>query len=292
MSFTKKKITLIFTLGQGQFGQTGSNTVTVEGLRVSCQIVKTGSAAMSQANIRIFGLTPTVYNSLASIYPVNLGIQRNTVTVQAGDDVNGIATVFIGQITIAQIDLNSQPDSVMNIVAQTGLLQALTPIQPTSYPMGAAVATAMQSLATQMNLNFENNNVTAILPKSYFPGTARQQALAIVEASGIKWNGGDDGVLAIWKNGSSRGGVIPIISPDTGMIGYPSYSNIGIGVRTSYNPNIQYGGQIQLKSTLQVAHLNGNWQVFGLTHMLESELPDGQWMTEIQGFSIGAANGQ
>ena len=292
MAYTKKKIDLIFQLGTGQFGETGSNTVTVTGLRVSAKIVKTGSAALNECQLRIFGLTPTVYNALTAIYPTVLGLQRNVVIVQAGDSAKNMSTVFIGQIVIAQIDLNSQPDAVMNVIAQSGLLQAIQPIPPTSYPEGFFVVTAMQSLATIMGLTFEPNDVNGVLPKSYFPGTARQQALAIVEAAGIKWNGGDDGVLAIWsKNGHRSGNAVPTISYGVDMIGYPSYSNIGIGIKCLYNPNVQFGAQVQLVSSLQVKNLNGLWTVFGLAHTLESEMPDGQWMTEIQGFSATAAAG-
>ena len=285
MSFSKKQISLVFTLGKGQFGKTGANQVTVSGLRISAKIVKTGSSAMSECQLRVFGLTPTIYNSLTSIYPASQGMQRNTVTVFAGD-TKPLTAVFTGQIQLAQIDLNSQPDSVMNIIAQTALLQALQPATPLSYPVGVSVATAMENLATLMQLKFENNAVTAVLPKSYFSGTLRQQALAIVKASGIKWNGGDDDILAIWPaNGSRASLAIPTISYLDNMIGYPSYSNIGIGVKCRYNPNINYGGQVKVKSSLKVPGINGLWTVFGLAHTLESEMPDGQWMTEIQGFN-------
>jgi len=45
----------------------------------------------------------------------------------------------------------------------------------------------------------------------------------------------NDGVpktLIIWPKGGSRGGSIPLVSRDTGMIGYPSYTQNGIVVST------------------------------------------------------------
>jgi hypothetical protein len=297
MSFSKKKITLIFKLGKGQFGETGADTVTIEGLRISAKIVKTGSAAVCECQLRIFGLTPTVYNALTSIYPITQGAQQNIVTVMAGDDASNMPIVFIGQILLAQIDLNSQPDSVMNVIAQTAYIQSLAPIAATSYPNGVSVVDAMKNIASVMGLQFEPNNVTAQLTKSSFAGTARQQALKILEAApNVQWNSCDNGVLAIWQDGGPRNpkGTIPVVSPETGMIGYPSFSNIGLGLKTRYNPNIEYYGQIQVKSSLQVANLNAIWTVFGLAHTLESEMPDGQWMSEIQAQNykaIGSGNG-
>jgi len=193
---------------------------------------------------------------------------------------------------VAQIDLNSQPDSVMNVVAQTALLQSLQPIQAVSYPQGVSVVSAAQALAAQMGLRFEPNNVTAVLPRMSFAGTARQQMLKILEAAPtVQWNSGDGGVLAVWENGGPRtdvGAAPVVISYEKDMIGYPSFSNLGLGIRCAYNPNVAYYGQIKVVSSLEVANLNGLWTVFGLSHTLESELPDGQWMTEIQAQNYAA----
>jgi len=285
MPYTEKLITLTFQLGQGQFGDTGSNTVTLSGLRVSAKITKTGGEGICECQLRIFGMLPTEYNSLTQIYNVQAGVQKNIVTVQAGDAETGMSTVFVGQILVAQIDLNSQPDSVMNVIAQTAYLQSLQPIQPVSYPKGTTVVAAMQNIASLMGLQFEPNNVTAVLPPFSFSGTARAQAVKILEAApGVQWNSGDQGVLAIWNRNTARSDVsaVPVISHLTNMIGYPSFSNMGIGIKCTYNPDVQYFGKIQVVSSLQVANLNAVWTVYGLTHTLESNMPEGNWMTEIQ----------
>jgi len=285
MAFTKKRIDLVFTLGGSNTFSGSSNQVTVKGLRVSCKIVKTASAAMNECQLRIWGLTPDIYNKLTSIYPVTNYIQQNTVKVMAGDSATGPnPIVFVGQITIAQIDLNSQPDSVMNVIAQTALLQALTPVKSTEYPNTFDVATAMGSLANLMNLDFEPNGVQQTLGRSTFNGTARDQAIALAKAANINLIIDDNSVVIFPKNGNRSSQKVVTVSDDQdpAMIGYPSYSNIGIGLKTLYNPNIKWGAQIQVKSSLKVTNLNGMWTVFGLAHTLESELPEGRWDTEIQ----------
>lgn len=287
MAFTKKRIELTFQLGQGNFGLSGFNTVTVKGLRVSCKIVKTGAAAFNTCEMRVFGLSPTIYNSLTSIYQVTQNVvMKNIVTVNAGDAPEGatLPQVFSGQITICQIDLNNQPEAVLTVIAQQGLLQSLAPVAPSSYPTGCNVATALSGLANTMGVTFQNYGVTTVLPKSYFPGTARQQALAIIRSAGINWNNMDGGVLAIWPKGGNIGGAIPVLSPTTGMVGYPSYSNIGVGAKCEFNPNIVYGGQVKIESS--ISQTQGVWNVYGLSHTLESEFPGGAWFTEIQGSVI------
>lgn len=300
MAFTKKRIDIVFDLGNGATfpGSNGANQVTITGLRVSCNILKTANAACSECQLRIYGLPPNIYNQLTSIYQVTQSIQKNTVTVKAGIDGTVLPIVFIGQITIAQIDLNSQPDSVMNVIAQTGLYQSLVPIPATPYPDNFDVATAMKSLAAIMKLNFEPNGVNIQLKKMTLTGTAKDQVNELVDATiGTQKIAAiiDDSTLAIYYVNKGRSTQqIPIVSDsqEPAMIGYPTYSNIGIGVRTVYNPNIQYGGTIQVQSSLKVANLNGNWIVAGLSHNLESELPGGKWETEIQAQNYAIAGAQ
>jgi len=222
-------------------------------------------------------------------------MRRNIVQVQAGDTTDGasLSTVFIGQIVVAQIDLNSQPDAVLNIIASSAALANVVPVAPLSYPNGVSVANVMQSIATSMGLVLENNGVTAMLPKSYFPGTASQQIQLVVKASGIGCNNGDGQVLAIWPKGGTRAtkGAIPVISYEKDMIGYPSYSNIGIGIKCLYRPDIVYASQIRIASSLtQIKGLNGLWAAYNIVHTLESEMPEGQWMTEFQGFNPAINN--
>jgi len=185
MAFTKKHITLEFTLGgNATFPGTNANRVTFEGLRVSCKIVKGAGPAMNQCELQIYGLTPTVYNALTSIYNVTQAIVRNDVTVFAGDSPSNMPRIFVGQVTVAQINLN-QPEAIMSIIAQTGLFEALDPVSSTVYPGQFDVATAMQSLATAMVKDFENNGVNVQINKMKLDGTARDQANKLAQAANI-----------------------------------------------------------------------------------------------------------
>lgn len=299
MAFTQKRIELVFTLGQssGQNstantfnGSNGANQVRVAGLRTSCKITKTGGAELSRCDLKIFGLPANIYNALASIYPITTVMQNNTVQVFAGD-TDPLASVFIGQITIAQIDLNQQPDSIMNIVAQTALLQAVQAAPPSVYPNPLDIPTALEKMVKAMGLVLNNNGVTGMLPPSTFNGTYRDQAIKLMESAispKIKYCF-DDKSLVIFPAGSNRQTTSqPEISAENGMIGYPSYSNIGIGLRTLYNPDIIWGQNVIVKSSLTIANLNGSWTVFNLSHELESEMPEGKWETQMQCYSQAA----
>jgi hypothetical protein len=276
MTFSQRAIDLTFQLGTGSFGETGSNTVTVSGLRVSAKITKAGGRSMSSAQLRIYGMTRSVMNSLSTLGMVATLQRRNTVTVQAGDVGPQMATAFIGTIVNGYIDFQSMPEVAFQVEAYSGVIEAVKPIPPSSFPGTADVALIMQGLARQAGLNFENNGVTTKLTNEYFAGSAREQMLACAEHANIEWLI-DNGTLAIWpKNGKRRTGTA-VVSPQTGLVGYPSYTSKGISLRTLFNSTIRLGDAIEVRSDLKEAC--GAWNVFNLDHDIEAQVPHGQWFS-------------
>jgi hypothetical protein len=135
-----------------------------------------------------------------------------------------------------------------------------------------------------MGLNFENNGVQVQLSNPYLSGTARTQAQTVAQHAGIEWII-DNGTLAIWYPGQARGGVAPLISPSTGMVGYPAYTSQGILVRSIYNPSIGYGHKIEVVSDLQDAC--GEWVINSLSYDLESMVPHGKWFATMEAVRVG-----
>ncbi len=280
MSFAKRAISLRFELGTGTFGDTGMNVVNVSGLRVHASIVQAGADTLGECHLSVFGLVPKVMNQLTALANYDMVVRQNTVIVSAGDEAAGISTVFEGTIAEGWGDLNAAPETRLQIVAYAGMYQKLKPVAPSSYPNGADAAIVMQNLAATMGLAFENNGVSVQLAKPYFPGSAWEQARACAEAAGINWTI-DKGKLAIWNNPGHRGGSTPLISPATGLVGYPAYTGVGVGVKTLYTPGINPGGVVTIDSSVKNAC--GNWYITDLSHSLQSETPGGDWFTEFSG---------
>jgi hypothetical protein len=208
-----------------------------------------------------------------------LMFRKNTVTVLAGDDVSGMAQVFQGTIIAAWADFMAAPEVAFNITGSAGLIEALLPIPASTYPGSADAAVILANLAGQMGLEFENSGVSVILSKPYFPGSARAQAQACADAARIEWVI-DNGTLAIWPRGGARKGLVPLVSPEAGMVGYPTYTATGIVVTTQFNPTVRFGGQIQVQSSLTPAC--GAWNVVTLVHDIEANMPGGKWFSQMQ----------
>jgi hypothetical protein len=292
--FVKRLVTLIFQLGKDSNGvrytfQEGNyDTVTVSGLRVQANIQNSIPPMQGGANVRVHGLTPSLHNQLSRLNRLDNGqvaIRYNQLTIQAGDDQSGMSTVFSGHITFSQPDYNNAPDSSLIISAQAGYLDAIRPTPVLSYSAQADVAVIMQTLAAQAGYQFENTGVSVALSTPYLWGSPRQQMEMAARAANINWVI-EKNTLAIWPKGGARGGAVPLISPSTGMIGYPSLQDQANGwsIRTLFNPNLFIGGSCKIQSSIPNA--NGTFQVYQLSHALESETPNGKWESSFQAQNI------
>ncbi len=312
MSFTKKILTFTFVLVPNvpspgsapsvpkEF-QTGSNTVTLSGLRATVNILKAAFPQMPTAQIAIFGMTKSQMNQLSTLGQRIFLQPMNRVIVAAGDADHKPATIFSGNINNAWIDFNAMPDVAFRVDAFTGLAQSVIPQDPTSVDGTADVVTILSSLANAGNMTFENNGVEGIQVKTLYEyGDIRTQIMRIcgqvANQMGCLIDDGNaaSDTLAIWPlpNGFRKTGQVPIIAPppEGSMIGYPSFLPNAVSLRTQFNPNIGIAKQIQVKSSILA---NGNpttWVTYGIDHALDTMFPHGKWETTIQAFDPKTGN--
>lgn len=288
--FSHKHIDLMFELGKGAFGESGTDTVSIQGLRCSASIDFAGGAAMSFMHLRVYGMTPSQVNQLSSYGDKAFAERNNVVTLSAGDDATGSSVVFRGTMQEAIADYAGMPDVVFTVYALTAHKIALKPAPPTSYRGGVDVAVIMQGIASHLGLQFENSGVNGIiLSNPYLPGTLKDQMDSAARAANIEAHIINDRVLAIWPKLQARGDQVPLVSPGTGMIGYPAFNSMGIIVTTVFNPSINFGNAIQVESSLKPAC--GRWICNKLQHELESEMPNGNWFSRIQAVKPGFVEG-
>jgi hypothetical protein len=240
-----------------------------------------GEANYGGMTASIYGLTMSLTNQLSTLGQLIPEVRRNFVTVSAGDSVNGQSTVYTGVIFNGWADYASMPNVAFRIMSPIGGYPALQPIPPTTINGAADVATIMSGLAVQAGLGFENNGVNQQFFYPYFPGAALEQIQRVAAKANIHAViDPATNTLVIWPRGGQRGDLIPLISADTGMIGYPTFGEGGAGIEvtTVYNPSIRYGTRVQIQSSLPQA--SQKWDVMSLTHELESMMPGGAWRSK------------
>ncbi len=281
MTFVARRIDVTITLGTGTNGETVGDTVTLTGHRVIVDINASGGDQQGQLFARIYGLPIEMINRLTSIGPVQTQIRgKNSIQIAAGDDDgSALTTIYLGTIDTAWGDFQSAPDVALNITALSALAAAVKPVAAVSYKGAADVPTIMKALADTMGFAFTNNGVAGSLSNPYFYGTALEQMRQCARAANIQATV-DNGNLVIWPRNGARASAVPIISPDTGMIGYPRFSSGGLELDMMFRPEAILGGQINVQSAFSVA--SGVWNTYSVQHRLESLKPGGAWFTSVK----------
>jgi len=300
MAFAKRKITLAIALatnsGTNQpnsFAESGTNTVTIENLRTNVRISNSGSPVDNRATVKVHGLNPSLMNQLSTLGLVFNLVPKNTLTIQAGDENTGMATVFSGTIFAAYGDYAAQPDVSFQFECLSGVADNVAPAPASSFTGSTSVETIMSGFARQLGLGFENNGVSIQLASPYFPGSVWSQARAAAEHANINWSVVDS-KLSIWpKNGNRNTPNIATISKETGMVTSPAFTQQGVIVKTLFNPLISFGSLVKIESFViagikgaqPASNIPSQWAVNKLDLALDALEPKGQWLSTIYAYN-------
>jgi len=253
----KKQLRFVITLGTGKFGSSNNDQITLQGFRAIADIDKAGGMMMGTLRAKIFGVKQVDMNSVTTLQWKPGTLIPNTVEVFA---IDGAAEtlVFAGNIVNAWADYQSMPDVYLHIQAQSAFFNALKAIPPRSFKGRVDVASVMAQIARDLGYTFENNGVTTQLTDVYLPNTGMEQAKDLARAAGCDLYL-DDKILAITPPNVPRKVIIPLISPASGLVGYPTFDGVGVNFQTLFNPAVTFGGSVKLETDVQQAA--GEWVV-------------------------------
>lgn len=286
LSFSnKKELRFIITLGTGKFGSNNSNQIILQGYRALADIDKAGGNMMSSLRAKIYGVSQSDMNSATTLQWKPGMFIPNNVKVYAIDGPTE-TLVFSGNIINAWGDYQAMPDVHLQIQAQSAFDAQMQPVAPRSFKGAIDAASVMAQIAKALGYTFENNGVSVILSDIYLANTGLEQARELARIANIDLYV-DDEILAITPRHGSRNSTIPLISAQTGMIGYPTFDGVGVNFQTLFNPSITFGGSIKIATDIKQAA--GQWIVTSVNHRLESERPGGAWFSTIRGNASGLA---
>jgi hypothetical protein len=280
-SFTQKIIELEITIGGGVYGETVVDTISVKGLRMTADMSNPGGESMCTAHIRVWGLKESDMNRLTTIGYIQPELRaKNTVTLSAGDS-NGIRKVYVGSIIEAWANYNAQPNVPFEIIAQSGGNLTVTPSKTISIA-GIADATddILKPIALDFRLGFTKiGGASPKLENPYFVGDAMSQIRECSRQAGI-WCNVEKGSLVVNTDKTARLDSSITISPETGLVGYPAFSQKGMNITMQFNPDITYYTKINVQSSLKMA--TREWILGPFTHSISCEMPNGPWFTHME----------
>ncbi|WP_286936207.1 baseplate hub protein [Achromobacter sp. UBA4530] len=279
MSFVKRSIDVTISLGKGALGDEPGPEMTLSGYRVAVETPSNASAESSEVQLSIYGLSLEMMNRLTTVGP-NMRERRgmNIIRVMARSGLDVPHLVYEGDITSAWADFGKAPEGVFYVRGQVAGAKECKPVPPRSFP-GATVAQDVASkIAASMGYAFEKSGKDVVLANPYFCGTDMDQLRSCALAARISFTI-DRGVVSVWHADGFRDGDVLDISPETGLIGYPTFNSTGITFTTLYNPHLCVGKRVHVTSSLQPAQ--GVWTITSLAHKLEAEVPGGVWQSTV-----------
>lgn len=283
MTFKTRDLTFIITLGAGAYGEQIGDTVTLSGLRSTVNIEQFGGETMGMCNAHIYGVPLDLMNRMTAIGPImNQVSGKNAIEIQYEG-----ATIFKGSIWQCWPEFQAAPEVSMVFNANSGLINALKPVDAISFKGGKDVADMLQQLATLAGYEFENNGVNVQLVDQVLIGSTIDKIRTICRAAGVSYHIEHD-TLAIWPKNGYRDGEVLALSPESGMVGYPMFNESYMGIRHEFLPTAKVGGRFSLTgSIVTTANTDTPWTIAALTHTLETITPGGAWFTELHGANFG-----
>ena len=297
----KKDLRFVITLGSQKtpFSSDSQsfNTVILQGLRASVYIDNAGGAMMGTMRAQIFGVTASDMNTLTSTLWDNLVLGSsgssfafNAIQVFAIDGSQE-TLVYNGVVLNCWGVYTSMPEVYLYIEAQIGYASLVESTNPISVAADTDVNTVMGQIAKTMGFQFKNDGVSVSVPKgTYLGNTSMEQARTLMQMYKF-WmylDSTSPNTLAIAPYGTARKTAAPLISPQTGLIGYPVFNSTGVNFETLFNPGLVFGGPIVMQSSIPKA--NGTWTVTSMAHQLSSQTPGGPWKTTVNAVSPNIAS--
>ncbi len=281
-SFTSKdlRVTLILAGTNQVFPGTNSNTLVLTGLRMSAKI-KTVARMATQADIRIWGMTPADMNALTVAW-ANPPVVLDHLVIAEANDGNGWVQVFKGTIIEGQPEYRAAPDVYFHLLAVVAYFQKINAATPTSYPESVPADLAVLDIIRRMGFSgVATGEVGAVtLTNPYFTGTLFDQLQQVCQAAGADFYLLGDTILVTASGQPRTDQPAVVLNPDSGLIGYPVYERAGLNVDALFNPAFLCGTPIELTSSVPSA--TGRWYPFAIQHTLESLMPKGKWLSQLQ----------
>ncbi|MDC9599021.1 baseplate hub protein [Xenorhabdus anantnagensis] len=287
MKFNRKviKITLTLSDKDESFTSENQNKLSATGFRISAEVNYGNGAIAPHARIKAYGLPMETMEKLLRIRRHTLTALRNTVTIEAGEQGEVLSQVFKGGITFAYPDMGDAPNVALVIESQTAILEKMTGVDAESYEGEHDVINIMGNICKRMGYSFESNGVSEKLSDVYLGNTDMEKIKWLAEAANLNLYI-ESNSIGVTRKGQPRNLKIPVISPETGLIGYPVPSTRGIDFKCFYDPLVRFGGIVRVTGS-QISICNGDWLTYGVRIVLETEQDSAQWLMDVSASQRG-----
>ncbi|MEX3240536.1 baseplate hub protein [Serratia quinivorans] len=271
MTYKKRSLKFQFTLKSGKFDESGNDILTIDNIKAEVEVGAFGGVSGTTLEARVYGLSEEKM-ALLSYKGIQInGPAQNMVKIWADDK-----PIFFGAIMSCYADMNQMPDAPLMISANaTGYDQSVR--CKDFFVKGVVlVSDIIKSIAKSIDYTVVDSGVATTVENPFYSGNAIEQITKCAQDAGIEIDI-RLGIIYIWPQNGDVDAVVPYVSPENGLIGYPIFNNYGVTFQCVYSNLITRGRRVKLKTSIPNA--SGSYVVVGAVHYLSSWTEGGPWMT-------------
>lgn len=247
--------------------QIGDKLKTYEDISFYATGTKFSSINQGQAEIKILNLSRNERERLMTeCSPFNSNPARKSVIVKAGRESTGASVLYQGDIF--RVAVGGKPDVALTLKCLTGNYNKRS-IVARSFDKSADIVDIAKSIADDNGLDLSFEGIKKKIGGAIFNGTAFDQLKQLTELTSDDVYV-DNSTLVVKEASKPRSGTtIKKLNMNTGMIGVPESTEIGIRVTMLYDPSVIIGSRLRIESQLSPV-LNGDYTVFKLDFDISS----------------------
>lgn len=243
----------------------GANRVVITDAAMEFEITKDGMDSLDSVKAVFYNLSEETMHTLTSLTYKAFAIYSNQMVLLAGyDDVK--AVVFKGIISRGIARYGNDRVLTLEGMASYGSYKAYVP--PKAYNGSAKIQDLMAEICSQEKIEFKDVKTPArFVNDQILTGSNIERLFRLAKAANFIYALSDN-VFTITdkiQTGSDR---YVEISPDNGLLGWPEIDDMGIKFRCLFNPSLQNGVFVKLKSGVRWA--NAIWRIYAMTIKLQS----------------------
>lgn len=270
--YSKRSIKFVFVNETSSFDKSGNNTITIDEVKSTVSFQSAGNLFGTQVNVSLFGLGIELLAALSSKAMGLFGSDTERISLQI---IVGETSVFSGYMTSSVANMNTIPNTSLMITATANADLQNKPASPFSFNGATPVPDIINAICNAAGYKAYITGLDGlVVTNPHYEGDIFSQLTALCSDVNIAMSVTPPSI-SFWPQDGERDTVMPFISPDHGLIGYPVFSNGGLMFQTQFSTLLTTGRNVQIETSLP--HASGVYKLTSVTHELSSWMPDGPW---------------
>lgn len=270
--YSKRSLRFEFVNETSSFDESGNNTISIREARATVSFQSAGNLFGTQINVSIFGLGIEMLAALSSKSMGLFGSDTERISMKV---FVGETAIFAGYMTSSVANMNSIPNAALMITATANADLQNKPASPFSFNGATPVPDIINAICNAAGYKAYITGLDGlVVTNPHYEGSIFTQLESLCNDVNVAMSVAPPSI-SFWPQDSTRDDVMPFISPEYGLIGYPIFSNGGLMFQTQFSTLLTTGRNVQIETSLP--HASGVYKLTSVTHELSSWMNDGPW---------------